>query len=73
VRTARRSGRARKPRRCGHKMNGRRFEAGALLQALGVEPTDREGLDVGVALVILAEIGRVYREGSAALPRIRFL
>jgi hypothetical protein len=75
VRTARRRGRAaiRQPRRCSHKRNGRRFEAGALLRALGVEPTDGEGLDVGVTLAILAGIGRVYREGSAALPLIRFL
>jgi hypothetical protein len=75
VRTARRRGRAaaRKPWRCRHKRNGRRFEAGPLLQAPGAGLTDTEGLDVVVALVILAAIGGVYREGSAAPPRIRFL
>jgi hypothetical protein len=47
-----------KPRRCGRKKNDLRFAAsGPLFQALGVDLTDIEGIDVGTALVILAEIG----------------
>jgi transposase len=48
----------RKPRRCGRKKNDLRFAAtGPLFQALGVDLTEIEGIDVGTALVILAEIG----------------
>ncbi len=47
-----------KPRKRGHKSNDVRFEAtGPLFQALGVDLTLIEGIDVGTALVILAEIG----------------
>jgi transposase len=47
-----------KPRRCGRKPNDLNFDAcGPLLQALGVDLTQIEGIDVGTALVILAEIG----------------
>jgi transposase len=48
----------RKPRRCGRKKNDLRFAAtGPLFRALGVDLTEIEGIDVGTALVILAEIG----------------
>jgi transposase len=47
-----------KPRRCGRKKNDLRFVAtGPLFRALGVDLTEIEGIDVGTALVILAEIG----------------
>jgi transposase len=47
-----------KPRRCGRKKNDLRFAAtGPLFQALGVDLTEIEGIDVGTALVALAEIG----------------
>jgi transposase len=47
-----------KPRRCGRKPNDLNFDAcGPLFQALGVDLTEIEGIDVGTALVILAEIG----------------
>ncbi len=47
-----------KPRRRGHKSNDVQFEAtGPLFKALGVDLTLIEGIDVGTALVILAEIG----------------
>jgi transposase len=47
-----------KPRKCGRKSNDVRFEAkGPLFQALGVDLTLIEGIEVGTALVILAEIG----------------
>jgi transposase len=47
-----------KPRRCGRKKNDLRFTAtGPLFRALGVDLTEIEGIDVGTALVILAEIG----------------
>jgi transposase len=47
-----------KPRRCGRKKNDLRFAAtGPLFRALGVDLTEIEGIDVGTALVILAEIG----------------
>ena len=47
-----------KPRTRGRKSNDVRFEAtGPLFQALGVDLTKIEGIDVGTALVILAEIG----------------
>jgi transposase len=47
-----------KPRTRGHKNNDVRFDAaGPLFQALGVDLTKIEGIDVGTALVILAEIG----------------
>jgi transposase len=47
-----------KPRRCGRKANDLTFDAcGPLFQALGVDLTEIEGIDVGTALVILAEIG----------------
>jgi transposase len=50
--------RAAKPRKRGRKSNDVRFEAGApLFRALGVDLTLIEGIDVGTALVILAEIG----------------
>src|SRR5262249_1631525 len=46
------------PRRCGRKANDLHFDAcGPLFQALGVDLTEIEGIDVGTALVILAEIG----------------
>jgi transposase len=47
-----------KPRRCGRKPNDLAFDAGRpLFRALGVDLTEIEGIDVGTALVILAEIG----------------
>jgi transposase len=47
-----------KPRRCGRKSNDLAFDAGRpLFRALGVDLTEIEGIDVGTALVILAEIG----------------
>src|SRR5262245_37963681 len=47
-----------KPRRCGRKANDLNFDAcGPLFKALGVDLTEVEGIDVGTALVILAEIG----------------
>jgi transposase len=47
-----------KPRTRGRKSNDVRFEAtGPLFQALGVDLTLIDGVDVGTALVILAEIG----------------
>ena len=49
---------ARAGRRLGHKPNDLRFDAcGPLFRALGVDLTAIEGIDVGTALVILAEIG----------------
>jgi transposase len=50
--------RSAKPRKRGRKSNDVRFEAkGPLFQALGVDLTLIDGIDVGTALVILAEIG----------------
>jgi len=47
-----------KKRKLGRKSNDVRFEArGPLFQALGVDLTLVEGIDVGTAMVILAEIG----------------
>jgi transposase len=47
-----------KPRKRGRKSNDVRFEAtGPLFRALGVDLTLIDGIDVGTALVILAEIG----------------
>jgi transposase len=47
-----------KARRCGRKKNDLRFAATApLFRALGVDLTEVEGIDVGTALVILAELG----------------
>jgi transposase len=47
-----------KPRRCGRKPNDLGFDACApLFAALGVDLTEVDGIDVGTALVILAEIG----------------
>jgi transposase len=47
-----------KPRRRGRKSNDVRFDAtGPLFRALGLDLTAIEGIDVGTALVILAEIG----------------
>ena len=47
-----------KLRRCGRKANDLSFDAyGPLFKALGVDLTQIEGIDVGTALVILAEIG----------------
>jgi transposase len=47
-----------KPRKRGRKSNDVRFEAtGPLFQALGVDLTLIDGIQVGTALVILAEIG----------------
>jgi transposase len=47
-----------KPPRCGRKPNDLTFDAcGPLFQALGVDLTEIEGINVGTALVILAEIG----------------
>jgi transposase len=47
-----------KPRKSGRKSNDVRFEAkGPLFQALGVDLTKIEGIEVGTALVILSEIG----------------
>lgn len=49
---------AAKPRRCGRKPNDLSFDAcGPLFQALGLDLTEIDGIDVGTALVILAEIG----------------
>lgn len=49
---------AAKRRRCGRKPNDLNFDAcRPLFQALGVDLTEIEGIDVGTALVILAEIG----------------
>jgi transposase len=49
---------ATKPRRCGRKPNDLSFDAGGpLFRAVGVDLTEVEGIDVGTALVILAEIG----------------
>jgi transposase len=49
---------ATEPRRCGRKPNDLSFDAcGPLFRALGVDLTEVEGIDVGTALVILAEIG----------------
>lgn len=48
----------RKPRRCGRKPNDLHFDAcEPLFRAVGVDLTAIEGIDVGTALVILAEIG----------------
>src|SRR4051812_16102580 len=48
----------RKPRQRGRKGNDVRFDAtGPLFRALGVDLTEVEGIDVGTALVILAELG----------------
>jgi transposase len=48
---------AKRPR-CGRKANDLNFDAcGPLFQALGVDLTEIEGIDVGTALVILAELG----------------
>lgn len=50
--------RAAQPRKRGRKSNDVRFDAkGILFQALGVDLTLVDGIDVGTALVILAEIG----------------
>jgi transposase len=47
-----------KPRRCGRKPNDFSFDTTRpLFRALGVDLTEIEGIDVGTALVILAEIG----------------
>jgi transposase len=47
-----------RPRRCGRKPNDLSFDAcQPLFQALGVDLTEVDGIDVGTALVILAEIG----------------
>jgi transposase len=47
-----------KSRRCGRKPNDLAFDAARpLFHALGVDLTEVEGIDVGTALVILAEIG----------------
>ena len=47
-----------KPRRCGRKPNDLSFDAcGPLFGALGLDLTEIDGIDVGTALVILAEIG----------------
>lgn len=47
-----------KPRRHGRKKNDPRFTAtGPLFRAFGVDLTEIEGIDVGTALVVLAEIG----------------
>jgi transposase len=47
-----------KPRHGGRKQNTLTFEAcGPLFQALGVDLTEIEGIDVATALVILAELG----------------
>src|SRR4051794_16687319 len=49
---------ATKPRRGGRKPNDLSFDAcGPLFRAVGVDLTEVEGIDVGTALVILAEIG----------------
>ena len=47
-----------KPRRCGRKPNDLSFDScRPLFHALGVDLTQIDGIDVGTALVILAEIG----------------
>jgi transposase len=47
-----------RPRRCGRKPNDLSFDAcGPLFRALGIDLTEIDGIDVGTALVILAEIG----------------
>jgi transposase len=47
-----------KPRRCGRKPNDMNFDAcGPLFRALGIDRTEIEGIEVGTALIILAEIG----------------
>jgi transposase len=47
-----------KPRRCGRKPNDLNFDAcEPLFRALGLDLTEVDGIDVGTALVILAEIG----------------
>jgi hypothetical protein len=47
-----------KPRRCGRKPNDLSFDAcEPLFKALGVDLTEVDGIDVGTAFVILAEIG----------------
>src|SRR5262249_11017249 len=47
-----------RPPRCGRKPNDLSFDAcGPLFEALGADLTQIEGIDVGTALVILAEIG----------------
>jgi transposase len=47
-----------KPRRCGRKPNDLKFDAcEPLFKALGIDLTEIDGIDVGTALVILAEIG----------------
>jgi len=47
-----------KPRRCGRKPNDLSFDACApLFRALGLDLTRIEGIEVGTALIILAEIG----------------
>src|SRR5262249_48902677 len=49
---------AAKPRRCGRKPNDLNLEAcGPLFPALGGDLTEIDGIEVGTALVILAEIG----------------
>ena len=49
---------AARPRRCGRKPNDLGFDAcGPLFRALGVDLTRIDGIDVGTALVVLAEIG----------------
>jgi transposase len=48
----------RRPTKNGRKSNDLRFDAcGPLFKALGIDLTEIEGIDVGTALVILAEIG----------------
>jgi transposase len=48
----------RRPAKCGRKANDLTFDAcGPLFKALGIDLTEIEGIDVGTALVILAEIG----------------
>src|SRR5262245_57239937 len=47
-----------RPPRCGRKPNDLSFDAcGPLFEALGADLTQIEGIDMGTALVILAEIG----------------
>jgi len=48
----------RRPPKCGRKANDLSFDAcGPLFKALGIDLTEIEGIDVGTALGILAEIG----------------
>jgi transposase len=48
----------RKAAKCGRKANDLHFDAcGPLFKALGIDLTEIEGIDVGTALVILAELG----------------